>query len=63
MKNATLQTRVWQLIYGGAASLIVGQWAGEAMPVLGQWLSAVGLIAVVAGLVGIWWRSRRSDDA
>ncbi|WP_341887927.1 hypothetical protein [Variovorax sp. YR752] len=63
MKNATIETWIWVLIYGG----LIGIGLGLAMQqqgarVLGQVLVAVGGIVAAVGVVLIWVRSRRKDD-
>ena len=63
MKNSTLETLVWVLIYGGL--LVVG--LGLAMQqqgagVAGHVLVVAGGIVAALGVVLIWLRSRRKDD-
>lgn len=63
MKNSSIETLVWVLIYGGLIALGLGlamqqQGAGVA----GHVLVVGGGIVAAAGVVLIWVRSRRKDD-
>lgn len=63
MKNSSIETLVWVLIYGGLIGLGLGlalqqQGAGVA----GHVLVVGGGIVAAAGVVLIWVRSRRKDD-
>lgn len=63
MKNSTIETLVWVLIYGGLLAVGLGlalqqQGAGVA----GHVLVVGGGIVAAAGVVLIWVRSRRKDD-
>ena len=63
MKNSTIETLVWVLIYGGLIAVGLGlalqqQGAGVA----GHVLVVGGGIVAAAGVVLIWVRSRRKDD-
>ena len=63
MKNSSIETLVWVLIYGGLVGLGLGlamqqQGAGVA----GHVLVVGGGIVAAAGVVLIWVRSRRKDD-
>lgn len=61
MSNQTLETWIWVLIYGGLLGFVLGHFVKAYDLALGHGLSLVGLLAVVAGAVGIVWRSRRPD--
>jgi membrane protein DedA with SNARE-associated domain len=61
MSNQTLETWIWVLIYGGLLGFVLGHFVTAYDQVLGHGLSLLGLLAVVAGAVGIVWRSRRPD--
>ena len=61
MSNQTLETWIWVLIYGGLLGFSLGHFVSAYNVALGQGLGLVGLLAVVAGAVGIVWRSRRPD--
>jgi len=63
MKNSTIETLVWVLVYGG----LIGVGLGLAMQqqgagVAGHVLVVGGGIVAAAGVVLIWVRSRRKDD-
>ena len=63
MKNSSIETLVWVLIYGGLIGLGLGlamqqQGAGVA----GHVLVVGGGIVAAAGVVLIWVRSHRKDD-
>lgn len=63
MKNATIETWVWVLIYGGLLAVGLGlamqqQGAGTA----GWGLVVGGGVAAAVGVLMIWLRSRRKDE-
>lgn len=63
MKNSTIETWVWVLIYGGLLAVGLGlamqqQGAGAA----GQVLMVGGGVTAAVGVLLIWLRSRRKDD-
>jgi O-antigen/teichoic acid export membrane protein len=65
MKNSTLETLAWVLLYGGLLLLCLAVFVfrgGDAAHV-GWTLVGVGGMAAVAGVLAIWWRSRRQDEA
>jgi hypothetical protein len=57
---ARLEALVWTLIYGGLFAVILGFVAGDVHIVAGWSLGVMGGIAVAAGVVLIWVRSRMS---
>ena len=64
MRNAALEKLIWVLIYGGLLSGILGLFMAlhDADPAdwyTGEVLGLTGGIAVLAGVVLIWFRSRR----
>lgn len=63
MKNATIETWVWVLIYGGLLALGLGLAMQQQGAAAAGWVLVVGggLVAAV-GVVLIWLRSRRKDD-
>lgn len=63
MKNSTLESLVWVLIYAGLLSVGLGLavW-GQGRPVLGGMLAAGGGIVAAVGVLLIWVRSRRGDE-
>jgi len=58
MAPATLEKLVWVLIYGGLFALSIGYFLQPESDWLGWLFIAVGGIAVAAGVVSIWIRSR-----
>ena len=63
MKKSTLDQSVWTAIYGGLLLVMVGLWARDAAPGPGTALAALGALSVGVGVVLVWVRSRRTDDA
>jgi len=61
MSNQTLETWIWVLIYGGLLSFVLGHFVSAYDMVLGRGLGIAGLLAAVAGALGIVWRARRPD--
>ncbi len=64
MKNSTLETWVWVLIYGGLLVLALGiavQQRGDAA--LGWTLALAGGMVAAVGVLLIWVRSRRKDES
>ena len=59
MKNKTVETWVWVLIYGGMLLGILGLFVYRSDTVAGAALGIAGSMAVLAGLLLIYWRSRR----
>ena len=53
-----LQQLIWVLIYGGLIALILGTFAARADGGLGWSLAVGGAVAVAAGIVLVWVRSR-----
>jgi hypothetical protein len=62
MKNATLETWVWVLIYGGLLLLSLGAFVLRADPAMGWGLLAAGAVALAVGVVLIAVRARRPRD-
>ena len=62
MKNATLETWVWVLIYGGLLLLSLGVFVQRAGGAVGAVLLVAGGAALVAGVVLVVVRSRRPKD-
>jgi O-antigen/teichoic acid export membrane protein len=63
MKNSTLETLAWVLLYGGLLLLCLAAFVfrgGDAAH-LGWMLVAAGGAGTAAGIGAIWWRSRRGD--
>ena len=59
MTNKNIETWVWVLIYGGMLLGILGLFVYRSDSVAGSALGIVGGMAVLAGLLLIYWRSRR----
>lgn len=53
-----LHRLIWVLIYGGLIALILGAFAARADGDLGWGLAGGGAVAVAAGIVLVWVRSR-----
>jgi hypothetical protein len=63
VKNSTLETLAWVLLYGGLLLLCLSVFVfrgGDAAH-LGWTLVVVGAGSSGAGIVAIWWRSRQGD--
>ena len=58
MSPAALEKLVWLLIYGGLLALCLGIFVRPLHDAIGWALVAGGLAVTVAGVLGIWWRSR-----
>jgi protein-S-isoprenylcysteine O-methyltransferase Ste14 len=63
MRTETVEKWVWILIYAGLFAVAVGLAVRGASGWLTSLLVAVGAVAVVAGGVLIWWRSRMTGHA
>ncbi|MEF7617309.1 hypothetical protein V4F39_25585 [Aquincola sp. MAHUQ-54] len=59
MRAQTLETLVWVLIYGGIIAASLGFFVADA--VLGGLMQLGGAVAVAAGVLLIWVRSRRPN--
>lgn len=59
MKTSRMESLAWQLIYGGAALLMLGLWTLDSDAALGRGLAAVGVLGVAGGALLVWLRSRR----
>lgn len=64
IKLIRIERLVWVLIYGGLLSFVIGHFMVETDEALAQGMGIAGLIAVVAGAVLIYVRSRlrEGDD-
>ena len=62
MKNATLETWVWVLIYGGLLLLSLGVFVQRGDAAFGGVLLVAGGVALVAGVVLVVVRARRPKD-
>lgn len=63
MKNGTLETLVWVLIYGGLLGVGLGlALQQQGRPSLGWTVVVVGGIVAAMGVLLIWVRSRRKDE-
>jgi hypothetical protein len=61
--SKALEFWAWALIFGGILAASVGWFLLGASPVLGSGAITAGGIAVVAGVVLIYWRSRIKDSS
>lgn len=61
MRNKTLETWAWVLLYGGLLVGVLGFFVLPRDAVTAGVLMAGGGAAAMAGVVMIWWRSRRTD--
>ena len=59
MKNSSMEKWVWVLIYGGLLLISLGLFVSRRDGTFGGALIACGTLAVAAGAVLIWIRSRR----
>ena len=63
MKNSTIETWVWVLIYGGLLAVGLGlAMQQQGVGAAGQVLVVGGTHAAAVGVLMIWLRSRRKDD-
>jgi len=58
---ARVEALIWTLIYGGLFATIIGVATGGVHIAAGWSLGVMGAIAVVAGVVLIWVRSRMTE--
>ncbi len=67
IRNRAIEKWIWVLIYGGmlgfALGLFMRRASGGGEPIVAWVLMAGGVLALIAGAVGIGWRSRRPLDA
>lgn len=63
MSNPTLEKLTWRLIFGGIFLLMLGLWLPADAALLGMALAGAGALTVLVGVVLVWVRSRRPDDA
>jgi hypothetical protein len=61
MRNASLETVTWVLIFGGLLLFSVGLFVPDTQRVLQGLLVVAGVIAAVAGVVLVAVRARRPD--
>ena len=59
MSNSTLEKLIWLLIYGGLLLISLGLFVSRQDGAFGGTLIGGGTLAVAAGAVLIWVRSRR----
>jgi hypothetical protein len=59
MSNAALEKLAWVLIYSGLLVLCLGLFAHRTSVPIGWALMIAGGIDAAAGVLLIWWRSRR----
>jgi O-antigen/teichoic acid export membrane protein len=63
MKNATIETWVWVLIYGGLLAVGLGLAMQQQGTGAAGWALVVGGgVAAAVGVLLIWLRSRRKDE-
>ncbi len=61
--NARLDRMSWVCIFGGMFLLMLGLWLLGGDATLGQGFAWGGGVLVLVGVLLIWLRSRRADDA
>ncbi|GAB4114755.1 MAG: hypothetical protein Fur0014_17290 [Rubrivivax sp.] len=61
MKNASIETWAWVLLYGGLLVLCLGWFLGAGSAALATGAYVLGSASALAGVLMIWWRSRRKD--
>ena len=57
-----IETWVWVLIYGGLLTFITGHFVAREDEALAQTMGVAGLVAVLAGIVLIYVRSRLREQ-
>lgn len=57
-----IESLIWVLIYGGLLTFIIGHFTAETDVNMARLLGIVGMIAVVAGVLLIYVRSRLRED-
>ena len=64
LKLIRMERLIWVLIYGGLLGVVIGHFVSKTDEDLAQVMAAAGLLAVVAGAVLIYVRSRlrEGDD-
>ena len=60
-KLVRIERMVWVLIYGGLLSIVIGHFVAQTNDSLANVMGVIGLIAVVAGAVLIYVRSRMRE--
>lgn len=64
MRNSTIETWVWVLIYGGLLAVGLGLAMQRQGVAAAGWVLVVGgAVAAAAGVLLIWLRSRRKDES
>lgn len=64
MRNLTIETWVWVLIYGGLLAVGLGLAMQQQGAAAAGWVLVVGgAVAAAAGVLLIWLRSRRKDES
>ena len=58
---ARLDVLVWSLVYGGLLAATLGFALERQGQAYGRAVMILAALAVVAGVVLLWWRSRRPD--
>ena len=53
---------IWPLVYGGLLALVLGWFTENTQAANASGLYAVGVIAVAAGLLLFYWRSRQKEE-
>jgi uncharacterized membrane protein HdeD (DUF308 family) len=61
VKNASIETWAWVLLYGGLLVLCLGWFLAARSAALATGAFVLGGAAALAGVLMIWWRSRRKD--
>lgn len=62
MSHNQMSALTWSLIFGGLLGSALGWTLLRSNPGFGCWLLGAGVVAVVIGIVLVWWRSRWPND-
>ncbi len=62
ISTARVAALTWVLIFGGMLMLALGLVVGRSEPGLGWAIAAASIVAIVAGVMLIWVRSRMESE-
>jgi membrane protein DedA with SNARE-associated domain len=63
MSHNQMSALTWSLIFGGMLGSALGWTLLRSSPNFGWLLLGASVVAVIIGIVLVWWRSRWPDDA